>query len=365
MTKTIQKHTVTLLRVLNKASTTGTTLDLFRLLNQFTMEAFCVIGFGIEMNGLESNKEHRFQRGFDRGLSVLMLRIVRPAWLWRMQRFLNVGPERQLKEDVRILDDTLFKIIAESFEKRQSNTHDRDATDLVSLFLDQYEKSPDAKEKDFDPRYLRDMIANFLLAGRDTTAQSLSWFFLRLTRHPHVAVKIRAELKKVLPELMEGKMDTPSMEQVQQLTYVEAALKETLRLHPVVPFQSKLVEQDIVLSDGTFIPKDSHVGLPGYSLSRMEHVWGPDATEYKPERWIDHETKKLINVSAFKFPAFNAGPRICLGMNLAMLEMKIVVASLLSRMDITILNEDQVTYDFSLTLPVRGGMLAKINTRCF
>ncbi|TMW62717.1 hypothetical protein Poli38472_005335 [Pythium oligandrum] len=97
----------------------------------------------------------------------------------------------------------------------------------------------------------------------------------------------------------------------------------------------------------------------------MEHVWGPDATEFKPERRIDPDTKKLLVVSAFKFTSFNGGPRICLGMNLAMLEMKIVMASLLSRMDIDILNKDEITYDFSITLPLRGGVHAKVRPFSF
>ncbi|TMW62714.1 hypothetical protein Poli38472_005332 [Pythium oligandrum] len=362
MSKTIRKYTHILIRVLDKASASGATIDLFKILNQFTMEAFAEIGFGIEMNGLETEKEHEFQQSFDRALAALMLRIVRPAWLWRLERWLNIGSERQLKEDVKVIDKTMLDIIAQSFEKWQKRTSDGDTTDLVSLFLDQNGKSRDAKEAVFDTRDLRDLLANFLLAGRDTTAQSLSWFLLNMSRHPEVADKIRAEIKHVIPELMDGSLQTPTAEQVQQLTYLEAALKESLRLYPIVAFQSRHAMEDVVLRDGTFIPKDTHVGMPSYSMGRMEHVWGPDATEYKPERWIDPETTKLIAVSAFKFTAFHSGPRICLGMNLAMLEMKIVAASLLSRMDIEILNEDQITYDFSITLPIRGEMLATVKT---
>ena len=86
-----------------------------------------------------------------------------------------------------------------------------------------------------------------------------------------------------------------------------------------------------MLSDGTFIAGGSTVSLPMYALGRMPHVWGPHAAEFQPERWIDAQTGKLISVSAYKFVAFNAGPRLCLGKNLAMLEIKLIVATLLSK----------------------------------
>uniref|UniRef100_K3WMJ1 Cytochrome P450 n=1 Tax=Globisporangium ultimum (strain ATCC 200006 / CBS 805.95 / DAOM BR144) TaxID=431595 RepID=K3WMJ1_GLOUD len=86
----------------------------------------------------------------------------------------------------------------------------------------------------------------------------------------------------------------------------------------------------------------------------------PNAKEYKPERWIDPETGKIKSVSAYKFPTFNAGPRICLGMNLALMEIKIVAASLLSKFHLELVPDQDVTYDFSLTLLVKGALFANI-----
>ncbi|GMF62806.1 unnamed protein product [Phytophthora fragariaefolia] len=96
-------------------------------------------------------------------------------------------------------------------------------------------------------------------------------------------------------------------------------------------------------------------------MARMHQVWGPDAEEFKPERWIDPSTGKITPISAYKFVSFNAGPRMCLGMNLAMLEMKLVVAGLLSKFHVEVLNPEKVTYDLSLTLPVKGALNAKVS----
>ncbi|TMW62712.1 hypothetical protein Poli38472_005330 [Pythium oligandrum] len=334
MTQSIRKHAVTLRRVLHDAGVQQNTIDIFKLFNRFTIEAFAEIGFGISMKTMEVEEEHPFQTAFDRVQRLTMLRFT--------------------------IDRTVLDIIAESIQRRQTNEHRDGPADIVSLFLDQYDNSPESKTGEFDPQYLRDIVVNFLIAGRDTTAQALSWFFLNLTRYPDVATKIRSEIMEVVPELMTGTIDTPTMEQVQRLTYLEAALKESLHLYPAVPFTTKLAMNDVVLSDGTPIHQGQVVTIPEYAYNRMQHVWGPDAATYNPERWIEPDTGKLINYSAFKFFAFNAGPRICLGMNLALLEMKIVVASLVSSLTIEVLDPKKLTYDFSLTLPVKGEMRASI-----
>jgi cytochrome P450 len=365
MASTVRKHTATLCGIFRQTSERSINrVDLYKLFNRLTIEAFAEIAFGIEMNCLKAEHEHPFQTAFDSAQRATILRFVRPTPFWKLQRLLGVGYEGQLQKDMKVIDDTVLDIIAKSLQRRQSEGGDgssgEQGKDIVSLFLDNFENSPDSKDRAFDPMYLRDIVVNFLIAGRDTTAQALSWFFLSITQNPRVVTKIRSELRELVPGLFDGSVLTPSAEQVSQLTYLEAAIKETLRLYPPVPFISKHVQNDIVLSDGTFIRKDSNIAVPPWALGRMTRVWGGDATEFKPERFIDAATGRPINYPHTKFVAFNAGPRLCLGMNLAMMEMKIVAASLLSQFDIEVLSAGNVTYDFSLTLPVHGELLARV-----
>ncbi|TMW62705.1 hypothetical protein Poli38472_005323 [Pythium oligandrum] len=359
-TKAICKHTTVLRRILHDAGAQGQTVDIFKLFGRFTIETFAEIGFGIKMNAMEAEVEHPFQTAFDCVQRMTMLRFARPTWFWKLQRMLHVGAERELREAITTIDQTVLEIIAQSIQRRQANEKTDGAVDLVMLFLDHYENTPEGKNGQFDTRYMRDIVFSFLIASRDSTAQALSWFFKNISMHPEVAKKIRNEIAEMIPELMDGSIDTPTMEQVQRLTYLEACLKESLRLYPAVPLNAKLAVKDVVLSDGTVIFEGQTVGIPAYANSRMKYVWGPDAAVYNPDRWIDPETGKLTNFSAFKFFSFNAGPRTCLGMNLAMLEMKIVVASLLSRLEIQVLEPEKVTYKFSLTLPVKGEMHTRI-----
>lgn len=373
MAKIMQKHTVTLRELLDDAAQERRSLDLYQLLNRFTIESFAEIAFGVNMDCLEETSEkheHPFQTAFDSVQYQLTQRFKAPVWLWKAMRFLNVGWEATLAANLAVINDTVLDIIAESFEQRRAShqgkqQHEK-ATDLISLFLD-HAGDRDASENDLelDPKLLRDIVVNFLMAGRDTTAQALSWFFFALSSHPDVEHKLREELKSKVPALFQSECGDsaarmPSMDEVQSLVYLEACLKETLRLYPSIPFIFRSACKDTTLSDGTFVPKGSNLGISTYSMGRMTHIWGADAREFRPERWIDAATGKLAVVSPYKFSAFHGGPRMCLGMNLSMLEMKIVVAGLVSKFHVNIVLGQQVTYATSLTLGMKNAFMVSV-----
>ncbi|TMW67074.1 hypothetical protein Poli38472_012190 [Pythium oligandrum] len=286
------------------------------------MEAFAEMGFGIQMNRLEVEDEHPLQRAFDSAQRMIILRYQHPPFVWKLQKVLGIGAEAQLMEDVKVIDDTVLGIILKTLSNYQTEATSGTPT-LVSIFLEQARKDG---ETDIDPSYLRDIV-------------------------------LRDEIVTLLPDLEDG---VPTMEQVQQLTYMEAAIKESLRLYPSVPVMPKYVQEDTVLSDGTFLRKGWTVILPNYAFARLPHVWGPDAKEFNPERWIFSTTGKICPVSLFKFAPFNAGPRVCPGMNLAMLEMKIVLVSLLSRFHIDLVPGQDITNDNAATLPIKSEMLVRI-----
>ncbi|KAF1317242.1 Cytochrome p450, partial [Globisporangium splendens] len=366
MTESVQKHGLVLNKILNQAAQANKSIDLFSLLNRFTIEAFAEIGFGVELGALDAETEHPFQAAFDRAQRILKRRAARPPLFWKTQRLLNLGAERELKASIRTIDDTVFGIIQKSLANRASRAHSTPESsstsgkkDIVSLFLDNV-SSNTSSSGSFDPVFLRDIVVNFLIAGRDTTAQALSWFFYCLSQNPDVETKIRNEIASKLPDLVSGRIQTPSMEQTNELLYLEATLRETLRLYPSVPANVKQANKDVVLSDGSFIKKGQAVIISSYLLARMTHVWGADAKQFKPERWIDAETGKMISMTSFKFPAFHAGPRLCLGMNLAMMEMKIIASMVLSKFHLELVAGQHITYDYSLTLPFRSELKMRI-----
>ncbi|KAJ0395805.1 hypothetical protein ATCC90586_012131 [Pythium insidiosum] len=367
MSRTIQDLLPVLHRVLNRAATSGDAINLSSILQKFTLDAFTRIGFGCEFGCLDAATEHPFEAAFENAQRILTIRLFTPAFWWKTLRFLNIGVERELKEHIKVIDHTIFDIISRSLQARQQSHEAASSKNIVSLFIDNASNMSDeggeGKESSIEASLLRDIVVNFLIAGRDTSAQVLSWLFVELTLHPEIEDRIREELRAKLPHLFTSSdCVAPSAEQVQRLSYLEAVIKETLRLHPTVPINSRRAARDTVLSDGTFIAAGEFVAMPTYALGRMTHVWGPDAREFRPERWLDETSPTgLITVSAFKFNSFHAGPRMCLGMNLAMLEMKTLAASVLSKFQLRVDAADRVTYDVALTLPIRGPLSTHIH----
>ncbi|KAF4040943.1 Cytochrome P450 [Phytophthora infestans] len=241
--------------------------------------------------------------------------------------------------------------MAKSLEdKSKLATSDTPHKDLMTLML----QSGDFTE-------IRNVAVNFYAVGKDTTAFSLSWFIVMMNRHPLVLCKIREEIRRVAPGLFVGELDTPTLEQLQQMTYLEAALKESLRLHSLAVY--RLANRDTTMYDGTLVPKGARVVFSMYGSARQPTVWGADAAEYRPERWIDEKTGKMKTISSFQFVTFSAGPRQCIGMRLAMMEMMTVLSVVYSRFDlVTVDNPFNISYDFSLVLPVKRSLNVRVRS---
>ncbi|EOA25762.1 hypothetical protein CARUB_v10019123mg, partial [Capsella rubella] len=173
-------------------------------------------------------------------------------------------------------------------------------------------------------KFLRDTIIGFLLAGRDTTASALTWFFWLLSENPRVVTKIRQEMDTILPRGSSSgqeKLSYDSMKYLKKLVYLHGTLCETMRLYPPVPVELVSPVKTNVLPSGHKVEANSKIFIFIYAL------------EFKPERWIS-ETGTLRHVPSFKFLAFHGGPRSCLGKQIATNLMKTVVVEILQNFDI-------------------------------
>jgi cytochrome P450 len=175
---------------------------------------------------------------------------------------------------------------------------------------------------------LRDQLLNVLLAGRDTTACCLSWTFRLLIRHENVMKRLRQEVASV----MEGG-HIPSREQIKKMPYLACVIKESLRLYPPVPLNNREAVRTTLLPTGggpegdkpMLVRKGELVVFSQYVNSRKKNIFGPDAYEFRPERW---ESGELENVRWAYFP-FSGGPRQCLGEDFALMEVSYTVVRIL------------------------------------
>ncbi|KAI8021742.1 hypothetical protein LOK49_LG03G01123 [Camellia lanceoleosa] len=143
--------------------------------------------------------------------------------------------------------------------------------------------------------------------------------------------------------------------------YLQAAIYESMRLYPPVQFDSKFCEEDDTLPDGTFVRKGTRVTYHPYAMGRMERVWGPNHLKFKPERWL--QSGVFTPISPFKYPIFQAGVRVCLGKEMALVVTKSVAISLIRWFDIQVVTPSERKRSCVSTAIVRGDLPVVISER--
>nr|UAK14970.1 cytochrome P450 86A172 [Iberis amara] len=341
-------------------------VDLQDLILRLTFDNICGLAFGKDTRTCAPGlPENGFASAFDRATEASLQRFILPEFIWRLKKWLGLGLEvslsRSLEEIDGYLDDVINTRKQELLSQQANGVHNQH-DDLLSRFMKK-------KDKSYNETFLRHVALNFILAGRDTSSVALSWFFWLITNHPTVEDKIVREICSVLIETR-GTDDISSwteeplgFDEVDRLVYLKAAISETLRLYPSVPEDSKHVVNDDILPDGTFVPAGSSVTYSIYAAGRMKTTWGEDCMEFKPERWISTEDGKFVNHDQYRFVAFNAGPRICLGKDLAYLQMKSIAAAVLLRHRLTVVQGHKVEQKMSLTLFMKNGLLVNVHKR--
>ena len=214
----------------------------------------------------------------------------------------------------------------------------RRACSKVHEIVDQYVHDSDSsrsasfvgqlkEEFDGNPRAVRDQLLNILLAGRDTTACCLAWTMWLLVRYPQAMQRLRGEIVTVI-----GK-DHPTRAQIRKLPYLDCAIKESLRLFPPVPLNSRQAVRDTILPTGggpkgdspILVRKGEVTVISQYVNSRRKNIYGADCDEFHPERW---ETAEMSSIKWAYFP-FSGGPRTCLGQDFALMELSYTIVRML------------------------------------
>lgn len=348
--------------ILKTAQLEENPVDLQDLLLRLTFDNICGLAFGKDPQTLSPGlPENKFASAFDRATEATLQRFLFPEIMWKLKKRFRLGLETDLTQSLEHVDKYLSSVI--STRKLELTSQEQGGTphdDLLSRFM--------KKKESYNDTFLQHVALNFILAGRDTSSVALSWFFWLVSQNIRVEEKILTELCTVL--ILTRGSDTSKwveeplvFEEVDQLVYLKAALSETLRLYPSVPEDSKHVVSDDVLPDGTFVPAGSAITYSIYSAGRMEHVWGKDCLEFKPERWLASDGKTYEMHDSYKFVAFNAGPRICLGKDLAYLQMKSIASAVLLRHRLTVAAGHRVEQKMSLTLFMKYGLKVNVHKR--
>ncbi|KAF9580032.1 hypothetical protein BGW38_003479 [Lunasporangiospora selenospora] len=331
---------------LGRMADEGKVVDLQDIFLKFTLDSFGEISFGQSFGCLKNPEDEvHFASAFDRLNTVVFNRLFEGAW--KVREWVS-GMDKIVARDKKTVTDFAMDIIRERREKG----YDKPQKDLLQLFMDM--EADDGKP--LSDEMLKDIVLNMIIAGRDTTAQALSWMFYLL----HRSAADKSTLDKLvgeIDEVLQG--DDPTYESYKKMKYSEACMYEALRLYPSVPRNIKVCVKDDVWPDGTKVYAGEFVSWSSWTMGRTTSIWGPDARDYKPDRWMMGEKP-----SPTKFPGFHAGPRTCLGQQFATIEAVSVMSMLFQQFTFELVDPDtEPAYVPGLTLPMQKGLLVRVHRR--
>ncbi|KAG8373659.1 hypothetical protein BUALT_Bualt11G0047200 [Buddleja alternifolia] len=345
-----------LIPVLEKVSVeTNRILDFQDIMERFAFDNICKVAFNVDpcCLGGDESVGWEFMQAFEDASSLSLGRFMYAIrGLYKIKKFFNMGSEKKLQKSISIVHEFANKIIKTRMEERNENKDE----DLLSRFI--------GTKNNENIEFLRDVVISFILAGHDTTSSALSWFFWLLSSRKDVEERILQELENIRARNGKSIGEVYSFDELREMHYLHAAISESMRLYPPVPVDTKACKEDDILPDGTFIGKNWFISYHAYAMGRMENIWGKDCCEYKPERWID-ENGICKQESPFKYPIFHGGLRMCLGKDMAYIQMKSIAASVLERFAVDVMIEKGKSPEhlFSLTLRMKGGLPVRVRDR--
>jgi cytochrome P450 len=185
------------------------------------------------------------------------------------------------------------------------------------------------------------------IAGQETSANALIWTVLLLSQHPSVAADLLDEIEG------KGRGGAPSAEQIDELPFLDAVVRESLRVLPPVPMNARIVARDTELR-GYALPAGAHLLVSLYHTHRSPDVFH-DPNRFDPRRW------ESCKPAAYEFSPFGVGPRTCIGAQFAVMEIKLVLAMLLRRFRLEFIPDTRVDRATVITMSVKGRLPMRIN----
>lgn len=249
---------------------------------------------------------------------------------------------RRVKQTLADFHAFMDQMIAKRREEGARN-------DLLSILLEANDPS-EGKLTDLE---IREQILGMILGGHETTSSALAWIWYELDRHPEVRHKLQQELNQILG----GQL--PTVEQLEELQYTRMVIDECLRLHPPFWFENRNAMCDVELG-GHLIPKGSLVLFTRYTLHRHRRFW-QDPLKFRPER--QHPDNPEHRRSDFVQVPFGGGPRVCIGIHFAIMELVLVVAVISQRFEVIVAPEDRHEMAAKMTMFPKHGVKVRLKPR--
>ena len=302
----------------------GHTLDVAREIGHLTLRIACRTLFGLDVSDGAPELRRLVNRLFATNQFApqnMLLQVDLPG-----------TPFHRMLRNAARLEDAILELIARK-RAQPAGQHD-----VLALLIH-------ARDEDGTQMSDYELIGHtrtLLLAGHETTANTLLWTLLLLAQHPDILADVVDELDGELGG------DAPAVAQLGRLPLLDCVIKESMRLLPPAAVMSRVGVQTFEI--GPYIlPPGSIVTLSPYITHRLTELYA-DPRVFKPRRW------ETLDLSPYEYIPFGAGPRLCIGMSFALMEIKLVLAMLLQRFRLSVPPGTRVNYQLKITLSPRGGL---------
>jgi len=307
-------------------------------LNRMTLDAIGLAGFNYNFDALNANEK---PNELNEALATIITGGQRmslfPSLQARFPLLRLIPTERARRVQVaqrtmarigdKLLSDAKAAALTIATEKGEIEKSNLQGRDLLSLLVKANMATDIPESQKLSDADVLAQVPTFLVAGHETTSTATTWALYALTKAPEIQTKLREELLSV-------DTDTPSMDELMALPYLDAVVRETLRVHSpvpnsmrvatkddIVPVEKPYTDRNGVVHTSIKISKGDTIFIPILAINRSKELWGPDAHEFKPERWenIPEAVSHIPGVWGHML-SFLGGPRACIGYRFSLVE---------------------------------------------
>ncbi|KAF0323496.1 cytochrome P450 [Colletotrichum asianum] len=313
----INENILRFMDLIDKYVSENTPFDFGLKAQYFTLDVISDLAFGEPFGDLASDSDvHEYIQTMENNMPNVVLTAILP-WLLSLMSsplFRSMLPSEKDAIGVGKTIGIAKKVVAERFGPEKKTQRDMLGS-FIAHGLSQEEASSE--------------ILMQILAGSDTTATAIRGTFLHLITSPSVVATLRAEIEATKPSLP---IITES--EAREMPYLAAVIKEGLRIFPpVVGQMSKEVPKGGDTWKGVYLPEGTRIGYGAWGMFHRTDVWGPDALEFRPERWLEADPDRLKQMEGTLELVFGYGKWKCLGRDVALMELRKIFVELLRRYD--------------------------------
>jgi cytochrome P450 len=316
----------------------GDVLDIEDQMTKVTIDVICDLMMGGELSAAQRRTVQDQLEPIGRRFEPDPIRSAVPDWV-------PLPGDEEYRAAVEELDGLIGEIVARRRTEMAAGT-DVESMDFLSILLRAQERGEQSEQQ------LRDEMMTMLLAGHDTTALTLTFTWYLLSQHPEAERRVHAELD----ELLDG--DRSWMEVVREMEYTEWVINEAMRLYPPVYVMFRTPTRPFE-TNGYTVPEGATLMLPQYAVHRSERFWD-DPDEFDPQRW---RPERASERPRFAYFPFGGGPRHCIGRQLALLEARLIVATVGSEYRLTYAEDGPMELLPTLTAHPAGGLEMRVERR--